>query len=109
MLKPAGTLSLKDILSLKDEGNLNNPFLHYMKVIKKSRGTTLCLPFLLMYHCDFTDPCGYHLWVNDTNRLPGTSNAKYKPFHNWLEENKYNVCLITADSHNAKLDPSSSS
>ena len=61
MLKPDGTLSLKEILSLKDKGKINNTCVHYMKVIQKSRGTTLFLPVLLRYYCDFTDPCGYHL------------------------------------------------
>ena len=88
VLKPAGTLSLKDILRLKDEGNINNTYVRHMKVILNTRSTTLFLPFLISGHCDFTDLYGYHIQVKYTNRLPGTSNTKYKPFYDWLESNK---------------------
>ena len=88
MLNPAGNLSLKYTLRFKDEGNINNTCLPHIKVIRNAKGTTLCLPLILSGCCDFTDPCRYHLQVNDTKRLPGMSNADYKSFQNWMEENK---------------------
>ena len=88
MLNPSRTLSIKEILRLKDGGKINNPCLPHMKGIRNTKGTTLYISFMLGGHCDFTDPCGYHLQVNDTERLHGTSNTDYKPFHNYLEANK---------------------
>ena len=107
MLKTDGNFSLKDILRLKDEGNINNTCIPHMEVILNYKGTTLCIPFMIGGHCDFTYPYGYHLQLNDTNRLSGTSNAKYKPFRNWLEANKDHIRLITADSHNTNIYPTS--
>ena len=74
-----------------------------MKGICNTKGAALCLPFLLGGHCDYTDPCGYHLQVNDPYRLPGTSNADYAPFHDCLAANKEYVCLSTESSQNANL------
>ena len=88
MLGPAGKLSVKYILRIKDEGNITNPRLPMMKGIRNTNGAALCIPLLLGGHCDFTDPCGYHLQVNDPDRLPGTSNAEYAPFHYWLAARK---------------------
>ena len=84
MLQPTGYLSLKDILLIKDEGKINDPLLSVMKGVRNTKVAALCLPFLLGVHCDSTYPCGYHLQVNYPDRLPGTSNADYEPFHNWL-------------------------
>ena len=81
MLNPDGNISLNYILRIKYEGKINNTCLHHMEVILNEKGTTLCILFMIGCHCDFTYPCWYHLQVNVTDRLPGTSNAKYKPFH----------------------------
>ena len=78
-----------------------------IKGIRNTKGAALCLSFLLGGHCDSTDPCGYHLQFNDPDRLPGTSNADYAPFHDCLAANKEYVCLRTAASKKSKLDPSS--
>ena len=109
MLNTDGNFSPKDTLRLKYEGKINNTYIPHMKVILNYKGTTLCIPVMIGGHCDFADPCWYYLQVNVTDRLPGTSNAKYKPFHNWLEANKEHIRLIIADSHNDNLAPSSSS
>ena len=88
VLQPEGNLSLKDILSIKDKGNITNPHLPVIKVICNAKGSALCLPLLIGGHCDSTDPYGYHLQVNDTDRLPGISNADYASFHDWMESIK---------------------
>ena len=58
MLQPAGTLSLKDIHHIKDEGKIKNHHLLVMKVIRNTKEAALCINFLLGDHCDSTDPCG---------------------------------------------------
>ena len=67
----------------------------------------LCLPFLIGYHCDYTEPWEYQLQFNYPKSLPCISNSGYKPFHEWLVESKEHICISTAASHNAKLAPSS--
>ena len=109
MLQPMGNLSLKEILRIKDKGKITNPRIPVMKVIHNTKGAALCLPFLLGGHCDSTYPCGYHLQLNDPDRLPGTSNADYAPFHDWIAASKEYVFISTSDSQNAKMAPSSSS
>ena len=84
MLQSVGTLTLKDILRIKDRGNITNPHLPVMKGIHNTKCASLCLPFLIGGHCDSTEPCGYHLQFNDPYRLPGASNAYYAPFHEWM-------------------------
>ena len=88
LLQPEETLSLKYIIRIKDEGNIMNPCIPVMNVIRNTKGSALCLTFLIGGHCDSTDPCGYHLQVNDQNRLIGTSNTDYVPFHDWLAASK---------------------
>ena len=88
VLQPLETLYLKDIFRIKDEGNIKNPHIPVMKGIRNTKGAALCLPFLLGGHCDYTDPCGYQLKVNNPDRLPGTSNAEFALFHNSLAESK---------------------
>ena len=108
MIQPEETLFLKDILCIKDEVNIKNPRLPVMKGVHNTNGAALCLPFLPGGHCESTGPCGYHLQVNDPNRLRGKSNEDCAPFHYFLvASNKYN-CLITAASQNSNMDPSSS-
>ena len=109
MLNPTGYLSLKDTLHIKDEVNINNPCIPHMKGIRNYKGADLCLPFLLGGNCDSTDPYGYHLQVNDPERLPGMSNTDYKTLHDCAEASKEHVCISTAASHNNKMAPSSSS
>ena len=109
MLKPAGTLSLKYILLIKDGGKIKKTRLPVMKGISNTKGAALCITFLLSGHCDYTDPYGYHLQVNDPNHLPVATNANYEPFHNWLVASKEYVCLSKAASQKFDLDPSSSS
>ena len=109
MIQPAGTLSIKDILYIKDEVKITNLRFPVMKFICNTKGAALCLPFLIGGHCDSTDPCGYHLQVNDPDRFYGTPNVDYAPFHYWLASRKEYVCISTASSQNAKLDISSSS
>ena len=106
VMNPPGTLFLKDILRLKDKCNINNPHLTHMKGTRNAKGASLCLPFLISGKFDSTDPFWYHLQVSDPDRLPGMSNADYKPFRVWLETSKEHVSIITATSQNAKLDPS---
>ena len=88
VIQPLGTLSLKDILCIKDKGEILNLYLSVMKGIRNTKGAALCLPFLLGGHCDSTDPCGYHLQVNYLYHLPGASNLDYAPFHDWLVASK---------------------
>ena len=88
MLQPAGTLSLKDTLCIKDEGKMKNPCLPVMKGIYNTKCAALCITFLIGGHCASTDPCGYHLQVNDPDRLLRTSDADYEPFHDWLVASK---------------------
>ena len=106
MIHPSENISLKDILRLKAEGKINNTCLLHMKFICNVKSAALCLLFLLGGHCDYTDPCGYHLQVHDLDHLLGTSNDNYKPFHDCMEANKCHVYLITAASKNANLYPS---
>ena len=77
-----------------------------MKGIRNIKGATLCLPLLIGAHFDSTDPCMYHLQVNDPDSLPGTSNAYYETFNDWLAASKEYVYLSTESSQNANLDPS---
>ena len=105
MIQPAVTLSIKDILYIKDEVKITNPCFPVMKVICNTKGAALYLPFLIGGHSDSTYPCGYHIQVNDPDRLPGAPNSDYEPFHDWLVSSKYYVCLSTAASRNAKLTP----
>ena len=88
MIQPEGNLSLKDILCIKDESKIMNPCLPLMKDICNTKGDALCLPFLIGGPCDSTDPYGYHLQINDSDRVPGTSNADYAPFHVFLSASK---------------------
>ena len=88
MLQPAGTLYFKEIIRIKYEGKTTNPCISVKKLICNTKGAAICLPFLLGGHYDFIDPCGYHLQVNDPERIPGTSNTYYAPFHDWLEASK---------------------
>ena len=80
-----------------------------MKCICNTKGSALCLLYLMGGHYDSTDPYGYHLQVNDPDRLPGTSNVDYAPFHDCLAANKEYVCLSTESSQNANLALYSSS
>ena len=85
VIKPSGTLSVKEPPSLKYEGNINNPRIPHTNGILNAKDASLYITFLIGGHFDSTDPCGYHLQVNDPNCLPGMSNDKYKPFHDFLE------------------------
>ena len=109
VLQPAGNISLNYTLLIKYEGNIMNPRLPVTKGIHNTKGAALCLPLLIGGHCYSTDPCGYHLQVNDPDRLPGTSNADFAPFHYWLTTSNEYFCISTSASHNANMDPSSSS
>ena len=104
VLQPEGNLSLKDILSIKDKGNITNPRIPVMKGIHNTKVAAPCLLFLLGGHCDSTYPCGYHLQVNDPDRLPGTSNVDYEHFHDWMATSKSYACLITSSYQNSNLD-----
>ena len=88
LLQPEETLFLKDIIRIKDEVNITNPCLQVMNVIRNTKGSALCLTFLIGGHCDSTDPCMYHLQFNYPDRLPGTSNSDYAPFHGWISASK---------------------
>ena len=109
MLQPVRTLSLKYTLRIKDKCKIKNPRLSAMKVICNTKGAALFLPFLLGGHCDSTDPFRYHLQVNDTYHIPGTSNAYYDPFHEYLAASKYYLGISTAASQNTNISPSFSS
>ena len=108
MLQSAGTLSLKEILHIKGEGKTTKTHLPVMKGIINTKGSALYLTLMIGFHCDSTDPFGYHLQVNDIDRLPGTSNAYYATFHHWLAASKEYICLSKTAYHKAKLNPSSS-
>ena len=88
VLQPSGTLSLKDILRIKDESKIKNTCLPVTKGIRNTKGASLFIDFFFEGHFDSTDACRYHLQVNDPDRIHGTSNEDYEPFHNWLTEIK---------------------